>query len=374
MRKFYLIILVSFIHFYSFAQAWVMDEIAQEAEETDPITFFQISIFFVLCIIIWLGIKCYRYLKASDKIKYLQIRKRTIIICLLISFLSPISILTYFDIRNSILESDAKKVLNNIIDNTDAFIQIKHKLFALFDEIQPYDNQTPDNKIIKDWFYKYDLENGVTPYNGIFRCFNISTFGYQVIFARDAKTKGFSSEEKPALFHGWIRPYRIRYYSQYNINPQHDLDRVFPNFINSFIKNHNAQLNDNIIDNIFYHSLNEYYEINHILYGDEMWSNNKLYYDHSIIQERAYEYKTISYGNYDITYCIARPCKLGVCEKLVTGHFFGNRYFDKIHAVKCYNILEKFIIIWLFILCSITLIFYFGNPNRNAKLSKKTYN
>ncbi|MBD5199624.1 MAG: hypothetical protein HDS83_04460 [Bacteroidales bacterium] len=371
MKKYLSSLSLFFICFNSYAQAWVMDEIAQEAEETEPITFFQISIFFVLCIIIWLGIKSYRYLKASDKIKYLQIRKKTIIICLLILLLSPISILTYFDIKNSILESDAKKVLNNIIDNTDTYIQLKDKLFAIFDEILPCDNQTPNNEIMKDMFYKYNFENRITPYNGIYRCFNINTSGCWVIFAGDAKAKGFSSEDNPSLFHGWIRPYRIRYYSPYNINPQYDTDRVFPNFVKTFIENHNAKLNDNIVS-ISYLPLNDYYAITPIPGGEEMWNKNKLYDESSIAFERSYEYKTIDYGNFDITYCISRPGKFGVCEKLMTGHFLGKRYFDKIHAVKCYNILEKFIIIWLFILCSITIIFYFSNPIRKSKFLKNS--
>ena len=96
-----------------------------------------------------------------------------------------------------------------------------------------------------------------------------------------------------------------------------------------------------------------------------LWQENKLYYENDIVQERTYEYKTIEYGNFDITYCLSRPCKLGVCEKYTKGSIFGKRLFDKIHIVKRNEALAKYCSIWVFILCGALLILYLGNPSRN---------
>ena len=368
MRKFLFGFFAIIISLNSFAQAWVWDEIAQEAEESEPITLFHILSCAIFCAIIWRGIQAYKYLKASKKAKYLKIRKTSAIVCLVLTILLPCSILTFFDLKKDTMESDAKHKLNNIINNAGSYIEVTNGGYASFNEIQPQDNQLPNNLITTDWMYKLFLEQGAIPYEGIFRCYNIDTFGYQVIFAGDAKLKGFSSEERPALFHGWIRPYRMRYYSNTNINPNRDLGNVYRDFIQSFIWNHNAQLKDDITDYFFHRSLNEYYEISHIPTGDEMWADNKLYYENDIVQERSYEYKTINYGNYDITYCISRPCKLGVCEKYSHGSIFGKKIFDEIHRVKRNEALAKYCSIWVVFLCGITAIFFFSNPTRNNSL------
>lgn len=368
MRKILFISFATTISLNSFAQAWVWDEIAQEAEGSEPITLFQILFFTIFCAFIWLGFQTYKRLKASRKTKYLKIRKTVIIVCLILTILLPFSILTIFDLKRDAMESDAKHTLNNIINNAGSYIEIKNGGYATFNEIQPRDNQLPNNLIKADWMYKLFLEQGAIPYNGVFRCYNIDTFGYQVIFARDARVKGFSSEDMPALFHGWIRPYRMRYYSSSNINPNRDLGNGYRDFIQSFIWNHNAQLRDDITDNFFHRSLNEYYEISHLPGGNEMWADNKLYYENDIVQERSYEYKTINYGNYDITYCISRPCKLGVCEKYSHGSIFGKEIFDEIHLVKRNEALAKYCTIWFVVICGIAAIFFYSNPARNNSL------
>ena len=363
-KKYYSVLVASSICINSFAQAWVGDEIAQEVEESEPITLVHLMLFWILCVVIWLGVKAINYLKEAEKGKYLKIRKNTIIVCAIVTILLPLFILTYFDIKRDTLESEAKHSLNNIINNAGSYIEINNGAYVNFNEIQPRDNKLPNNQITVDWTYKLLLNQGVTPYDSISRCFNIDTFGSQVVFAGDAKRRGFSSEDEPALFHGWIRPYRIRYYSTDNINLNDDLRNVYSNFIQSFIWDHNAQLRDDITKAFFHRSLNEYYEISHIPSGDELWVDNKLYYESDIVQERSYEYTTINYGNYDITYCISRPCKLGVCEKYAYGSIFGKEIFNKIHLVKRYEAFAKYCSIWIVFLGLIAAFFFFCQYNR----------
>ncbi|MDE5685796.1 MAG: hypothetical protein K2I26_04480 [Paramuribaculum sp.] len=364
MKKYYSVFFGLSINFSSFAQAWVWDEVAREAEVSKPVTFLHIFIFVIICVFIWLGVKTSKNLRSFEKVKYLKIRKTTVTICIIITVLLPLSILAYFDFKRAYLEDDAKDFLNNIINDSGAYIEIDKSFSVGLREIQPRDNQLPNNQIADNWAYRTILEQGAIPYDGIMRCFNIGTLGYQVIFAGDAKRRGCSSEDEPALFHGWIRPFRIRYYSTNNVDPNRDLRDAFNGFIRSFIWDHDAEPVDDITTEFFRRSLNEYYEIRHIPRGDEMWVDNKLYYENDIVQERTYEYKTLNYGNYDITYCISRPCKLGVCEKYTHGSIFGKEIFDKIHLVKRNEALAKCCAIWIVFLSALSVIFAFGNPLR----------
>lgn len=124
MKKIYSILIAISISFTSYAQAWIWDEIEQDAEETDPITFLHIFYFATLCMLIWLGIKSYEHLKSISLYKFLKIRKAIIILSIVITFLIPISICTYFDLKNRYLEEDATHRLNNIINNAYSYIEV----------------------------------------------------------------------------------------------------------------------------------------------------------------------------------------------------------------------------------------------------------
>ena len=67
MRKFLFGFFAIVISLNSFAQAWVWDEIAQEAEESETITLFHILSCAIFCAIIWVGIQAYKYLISKDK-------------------------------------------------------------------------------------------------------------------------------------------------------------------------------------------------------------------------------------------------------------------------------------------------------------------
>lgn len=170
------------IKFSSYSQAWVWDEIEQEAKESELITFFHIIIFAIFIALIWLGYNAYKVLKKSPREKYIKIRRMILIICLIISFLIPIEIYSYFDYKGASLRKEALSSINTLINNADSYIEINNGDYISFDEIEPRDNQLPNNQIQNDWIYKLFLENGASPYNGVFRCFNIGTFGHQVFY------------------------------------------------------------------------------------------------------------------------------------------------------------------------------------------------
>ena len=279
------------------------------------------------------------------------------------SVLIPVIILSYYDIKKDCLEKEAIKSLNIIVNNAGSYLEL-HEYYASFEEIEPYDNKTPDNLINKNWIYDMVVKNGVTPYEGVYRCFNIKSSRHPVIFAKYAKKRGFSTDEEPALFYGLISPYRIRYYTPDVVNPSRDLQSVYPNFIQGFIWNFDAQKRNDLINTFFHRSLNEYYEISAIQGGEEMWHGNKLYYESNILPECSYEYETRNYGSFDITYCFSRLCKLGVCEKYVESSILGKSVFEEIHLIKRTKALIRYCCLWLIILCGLFVVFFFGNPSR----------
>lgn len=364
MKKYLSVILVIINYLNSSAQQWVLDEIAEERQSSDPLTLFDIVALIIFAAIVWLGYKFYKYLKSLDVDTYKIFRNDIIIGGIIVSVLLPISINIYYDIRNSSKEKEAVETLNTIINNASSYIEFSNE-YPSYTEIEPRDNQAPNNRIDNNFAYRTLLEIGATPYQGVYRCFNIHTFGSQVIFAKYAKEKGFSTEENPALFHGWIKPYRIRYYSNDNVNPDRDLRKVYGRFIQDFIWEHQSQRRNDISREFFHRPLNEFYEISHIPVGDEMWQNNKVYYENDYSQGRTYEYKTIRYGDFDITYCIDKPCKIGVCERYIKEKIFGKELFDKAHKIAEYKTLAKYCTIWGVIFIGLIVILYFGNPSKN---------
>ncbi len=347
-----------------FGQQWVLDDIANERQNSESVTFFDIVTLLILVGLIWGGYKLCKYLRTLELSKFVKIRNMSLIICIVISAAIPITILTYFDIKRDRLHKEAIVSLNHIINNAGSYIQPSRE-YIKFQEIEPYDNLSPDNRIDYNFAYKTLLEQGIRrPYEGVYRCFNINCWGSEVLFAQYAKNKGYSSEEEPALYHGFIRPYRIRYYSPDNINPERDLQSVYNDFLQNFIWEHQSQLRTDITNEFFHRPLNEYYEINHLSHKDGavLWRDNKLYYENDIVQERSYEYKTVNYGNFDITYCISRPCVIGVQERHISGKIFGKEIWGEAHLVKRNKSLAKYCTIWAIIFFGIGSILYFGKP------------
>ena len=127
---------------------------------------------------IWCGYKFYKYLKSIDKDKYTIIRNGFIVGCIIISVLLPFSIYTYYDIKNDRREKKAIESMNYLVNNANSYIEVTQNEYPSYTEIEPRDNKTPSNKIDNNFAYRTYLEMGATPYKGIYRCFNINTYGH----------------------------------------------------------------------------------------------------------------------------------------------------------------------------------------------------
>ena len=354
-----------------YSQQWVLDEIADENKINTPITFLDLIILGVLILLGFLLYKFSKYLRTLNIEKYKKFLRIGIGCAVITAVIIPISILTYYDVKRDNQYKDAIKTMNVIVRNADSYISLANQNYfnPSFNEIEPLYKDTPSNEIYGNSYSNLMQKAGIpfTPYDGVYKCYNISNFGNEVIFATKAKKLGFSTDEDPVLYHGYIKPYRIRYYSSDNISPYYDLWNTYGNFIQNFIFENGCQRRDDITNSFFHRSLNEYFEISHHEGGDEMWQNNKRWYNHEIMQERSYEYKTINYGKFDIIYCISRPCKIGVCEKMVSGNILGHEIFDEIHLVRRYQALAKWYIIWFVIVASFGITFYLGRPQKETK-------
>lgn len=345
-----LVTIILFEALPTFAQQWVTDEVYAESLISDPITILDVLYSIFIVFLIWCSYKLYGYLKTIDKKNFNILLKRICLGLLCTAIFLPMIILTFFDLKRANLEKKATESLTQLIDNAGAWMELNGPGIVYFEEIEPYLNQVPSSEIDKSPSrQKLIKEFGVKPYEGVYRCFDIRCGCEPVVFAKEAKYRGFSSESNPVLFYGNIEPYRIRYFSNSNVNPYRDLKQVYHTFIQHFIWKHDVHQREDIGNTFFGLSLNEYFCISTISGGDEMWAKNKIYYENDIIQERSYEYKTINYGNFDITYCISSPCKMGICEKFYDTKFLGIRFSGEVHLVKRNITLLKCGIVWLFV-------------------------
>lgn len=372
MKKFVLILLLVLKSILAYPQAWVTDEIAQEAAESDGLSlwdFFCGAFVVALIYVIYKIIQRFRLLPIELYNKY---RNRAFIVWLIIAIITLVTVFTYYDIKRNNLHNKAVATVNDICKNADSYIDLDVNIspYTLtFSKILNRDKDVPTNLITRGVVYNISLDILNPPYEGVYNCFNISGLGHQVVFAGKAKKMGFSSDENPVLYHFYIKPYRIRYYRDGNVNPWNDLKNVYGFYLQKFINNNGSHEGKNFIDNVFRMPLNEYYEINHVNNTGEPWEKMKQYYEADIVQERAYEYETEKYDMFDITWTISRPCTLGVCEKLAHGKVLWFDMFDEIHLVKRAKTLERFGIIWLVILICLVAVFYFGKPEESR--SKK---
>ena len=161
-----------------------------------------------------------------------------------------------------------------ICNNADSYIDLKANIspYTLtFSKILNRDKDVPTNQINRGIVYDTALEIMNTPYEGVYSCFDVSGFGQQVVFAGKAKKLGFSSDENPVLYHFYLRPCRIRYYRDGNVNPWNDLAGVYRDYIQKFIYNNESHEGNDFIKNVFRRPLNEYYEINHVENTGEPW-------------------------------------------------------------------------------------------------------
>ena len=370
MKKFLLTIFLTFNSILTYSQAWVTDEILQEAAESDGLSlwdFFCGAFFVGIIYVIFVITKRFRLLSIELYNKY---RKRAFAIWLIIAVVIPVIVLSYYDVKRDYLHNKAISAMNNICKNADSYIDSDVNISPstlTFNQILNRDKDVPTNLITQNIVYDTLIESLNSPYEGVYKCFNISGFGHQVVFAGKAKKMGFSSDENPVLFHFYIKPYRIRYYRYGNVNPWNDLKNVYGYYLQKFIINNASHDGKWFIDNVFRMPLNEYYEINHVNNTDEPWRNMKQYYEADVIQERDYEYETEKYNMFDITWTISRPCTLGVCEKLVHGKVLWRDMFDKIHLVKRAKTLERFGIIWLVVLICMATVSYLGKPKEYVR-------
>lgn len=372
MKKTLLIILLTYKSISVYPQAWVIDEIAQGAAESNGFSLWEFFCGAIFVGIIYIIYKLIKRLRLFPIEYFKKIRERAFAVWLIIAVSVPVIVLTYYDIKRYNLCNEAISTMNEICKNADSYIDLDVNISpytVTFSRILNRQKDVPTNLITRGVVFDTSLESLNSPYEGVFSCFDISGFGHEVVFAGKAKKMGFSSDENPVLYHFYIKPYRIRYYHEGNVNPWDDLRNVYGYYLQKFINNNGCHEGKDFIENVFRRPLNEYYEIDHVDNTGEPWANMKQYYEADNVQERSYEYEIEKYNMFDIIWTISRPCTLGVCEKHIHGKVLWFDMFDEIHLVKRAKTLERCGIIWFVILIGLVAVFYFGKPEE--PVSKK---
>ena len=367
--QYFVFVILMFIPLISFAQSVYMHEAQEDAEMSEPLSFGNIVNGVSLILISFVIFIFANKLKNISFNKYKQIIKIFLFSYLTILAISFLSVNFYYENKDSKQLNLAYKNFSKICTEAETYvISNSESPYCLFEEIDVSDFRTPSNQLYTSSLAKKIFGFNNEEKDGVYFCYDINWSPMmEVIFAREAN-KILGTLDDPSLYYCFIKPYRIRYFIQ-NPNPNKDIINAYVNFRNSFIKTHYSRL---LSDNSHYTleimtSLlnNDYYEVSVCNGGDEMWSNNHVMFENDITPERVYEYATVNYGDYEIMYCVTRPCKLRIKEKPIftpEGKYHDSKL--KYERNQVYSTFGKlFCIIFLPFAC----VFVYGYFGRNKK-------
>lgn len=357
MKKLFLLLLTSIQFICLNAQQWAYDEAVEDANETDPINILTIVYAGIFAMVIFASYKISKRLQDLSVPQYKKVAKISIISFITISSIIIGSIFVYHNYKYSCAKEDAQKAFINICNNNDAYFSLEYeKSFISCKEISVTDFYTQGNQLHNYWSDIIGLNN--SGQGGVYFCYEISSAPMLAIaFGREVNKK-LGEASSPSLYNCYIKPYRIRYFTQ-NPNPNHDVLIAYEDFRNKLLSNMKVRRTDDILAETSSMLNNEYFCIQPIIGGDEPWTNNRIMYECEIVTERVYEFQCVNYGDFEIMYGVCRPSKFGITEKLVKT---PDNNFPNVSDYRLKRAITQAVrpLIILFILMSITfLVGYF---------------
>lgn len=349
-----------------FSQQWAMDEAADDAQLTDPLT---IDVIISALFFIGLSVYLYKYakvLKTYEKNKFLKHLKVVTISTLVVGAVFFSAIELYYSNKRDSREKQANERLREISNKVDMYVDIYDRIPLEIDRISPDDFYTKGNDIYGSQLYypnEPHVEDGVKVYS----CYRVfSGPKLEVAYAKAARDLLSRDYETPGLYNIWISPYRIRYYREFS-DPERDITSTFPYFVDRFLKKYDYQIVDGILESITEELGNEYFKIQGIdmdISPDELWEKQRKMFDNqSIDQMNVYEYESLNFGDFEIMYCITLTSKLGIVEKMVPNGIKNKREdFEYISEVEKNRSLNKFLRIYLLFMMLLIATFTLGWP------------
>ena len=361
------ILLICFLlnNIITYSQAWVVDEIAEEAEEMEPLSL-TIFIYGILFIALLYGLyKLAKVLKSTSQAYYNKLLKWIIAVVLCVGIVIYfITSIRYSD-KYDYLKNEANYDLQSFCQNADLYIQIPSYYYLQLDEIDVslFDKST-DIIYEHNNFYKIIGFDHSGKY-GAYCSYKINEAPKMAFLLTNVTNKSIYSESEPALYYGTLTPCRIRYFSK-NTNPQNDIVQAFMSFMDEFLSKYNYKYNknNNIFSNIIQPFGNKYFDLGCISGGEELWGNHYQLVENSIPYERTYEYARVNYGNFEIIYGIERPCKYGIKERRGKIRYWGHTEYGPTWEVEKHATLAKLYTFYFVVVLALAYLFFAGRPKK----------
>lgn len=317
MKRLFSFLSLLFFYIIGYAQAWVWDEIAQDAKESDPISFSDLLYVLIVFFIFFVFYLWYKYLKSLNKAKFKKNLTIAFVSIVFLGFIMFSSIFMFYDSKRSNNYENAINSFKQICTNVDAYVSVNDidMNITVLKEIREENFEVP-NSIDDKWVNRLIKE---PKDNTICRCFELGELSPSINVAFAKKyNQNLSSYESPFLYSCIIKPFRIKYYSNY-INLRKDISEAFQLYVDYFFSNNNCEIYDgHIIDFATEKLNNKYFRIEATSNEVKQWKDNLVnMYLCDYPYEHVYKYEIINYGHFEIMYCIIRPAKLGITEKLV---------------------------------------------------------
>lgn len=348
--------------FHAFSQQWVLDQIAEETDGTEPLS---IQSYVYGCLFIVLLFLIYKIGKSLKLLSCSMYKRRLKFVVKVMLFIGVViySIVSFYTFQKySKLKRDAEKKLLSLYKRCDLYVtptRINNAVF--YDEINVRYFDSSD-EYIYDALHHLGVFNN-SGINGVYYCFNISLSPQITVLMANKDKMDLSADSLNSLYYFVLKPRRIRYFSK-DINPQDDVTDAFFSFQNQFINEHmdRLQVVDNAFEDIIESFHNEYFELGAID-NDDPWDGRKVLSDSEYAFQRKYEYQRVNYGNFEIIYTIEETLKYGIKERYDMKTYFGIKDSGNISVVEKHSILVRLYSMYFIVAIILVITFLKNRPN-----------
>ena len=359
MKKSILISIILLYKTFAHAQGWIMREIYEDTLDSEPITLKSLLYCAVLIGIIYSGYKFVIYLRQQTKEKYKSIASRSILFFIFSSFLMFIPVMIVNIHKKNDLEDKAAKKFQSIVDKADYYVDFSLNTSNRIEVKKIWNNDF--GKPIED-LDKLSIQYGLTENAPVFEGVNhvyqvMESPGIEILLAKAAKNYDCITVDHPYLIHYRIKPYQIRYYTQYS-NPTNDISVALNNLSNEIVRKNNAAIVYGWGEIIRKEIDNKYFMMTTEGGATQYWidKNKVCLYKGSNDYQSLYEFKTINYGNFEIMFCSQYTNYIKYGPKYDISGLHSKNHKSVIETELAHNYARLFYIIMFFALVLIVVL------------------
>lgn len=329
MKRIALLIAVLFQNMMLLAQGWLLQEVYDDAQDSEPITYKTLFYCGVFFFIIFICNKSIKYLRKQTVDKY----KSLLIHCASIYGIFAVLLLLTVSVVNASkkykLEEEQRNIYQSIIDKADYYIDLSLNLSNIIETKRLWNTEFGKSINELDIFsMQYGMNKEGRIYNGVYHVYQvISSPGIEVLMARTAKDHQSVMIKHPYMIHYRIKPYQIRYFTQKS-NPSNDIRIAMEDLVRSLVHNNKCVIMHGWGNELRNEIDNKYFMMETQAGASQYWHDNKkqCLYESDNDYQSCYEYKTVNYGNFEIMFSADYTSYIKYGPKYVIQSLNDNNY------------------------------------------------